>query len=235
MKITLIEATSIPDLWFQSLYNIFEEGLYRKIHKGSYKGQHRLEYSYFIGHIKNPWLQPLMPEMPETIDIPAPVDKEYLDKYIYNFLLGDEGRIVEQYTYHSRMNNVKSYGSQVQKIIDEYKDNGYNTNQNIIQIGRRDDLFELSDPPCLRQIDTRIESGALHFICYFRSWDLWGGMPANLAALQTLKAYMAEEIDVKDGELVVESKGLHLYDHCYDIARRRCNMSFEVSQQYNIL
>lgn len=80
----------------------------------------------------------------------------------------------------------------------------------------------LSDPPCLRHIDTRIQNNALHFFVYFRSWDLWSGLPANLAAIQTLKKYMADEIGVDDGEMIVESKGLHLYGFSIELAKKRC-------------
>ena len=61
-----------------------------------------------------------------------------------------------------------------------------------------------------------------HFFVYFRSWDLWGGLPANLAGIQNLKEYMAEAIGVKDGEMVVESKGLHLYGYAEELANLRC-------------
>ena len=45
---------------------------------------------------------------------------------------------------------------------------------------------------------------------------------ANLAAIQNLKEYMAAELAVKDGELVVESKGLHLYGYAEELAKLRC-------------
>jgi thymidylate synthase len=77
----------------------------------------------------------------------------------------------------------------------------------------------LPDPPCLRMIDTRILDGRLNFIVYFRSWDLWAGLPSNLAAIQLLKEYMASEIGVQDGELVAMSKGLHLYEYAWDLAK----------------
>ena len=79
--------------------------------------------------------------------------------------------------------------------------------------------FYLSDPPCLRAIDTRIRDDKLNFIVYFRSWDLWAGFPSNLAAIQLLKEYMACEIGVADGELIASSKGLHLYQYAWDLAR----------------
>lgn len=91
----------------------------------------------------------------------------------------------------------------------------------ILQVGHPTDLT-LLDPPCLRSIDTRIQDGKLNFFVYFRSWDLWGGMPANLAGIQFLKEYMAGEVGVADGEMIVESKGLHLYGYAEDLAKLRC-------------
>jgi thymidylate synthase len=79
----------------------------------------------------------------------------------------------------------------------------------------------LADPPCLRHIDTRIRDGKLHFMVYFRSWDLYGGFPANLGGIQMLKEYMAAEIGVEDGEIIASSKGLHLYDYAWDLAKIR--------------
>lgn len=74
---------------------------------------------------------------------------------------------------------------------------------------------------CLRSIDTRIKDGKLHFMVYFRSWDLWNGFPANLGAIQLLKEYMAGSIGVEDGQIIASSKGLHLYDYVWELARLR--------------
>ena len=113
------------------------------------------------------------------------------------------------------------YLNQIEWVIDTYRRLGYRNNQMVLQVAHPSDLT-LLDPPCLRSIDTRIQDNTLSFIVYFRSWDLWGGMPANLAGIQTLKAYMAEEICVADGELIVESKGLHLYGYAEELAKLRC-------------
>jgi len=80
----------------------------------------------------------------------------------------------------------------------------------------------LKDLPCLRFIDTRIQDKELSFIVYFRSWDLWGGLPANLPAIQELKSYMAGEIGVNDGDMIVGSKGLHVYGYAENLAKIRC-------------
>ena len=50
-----------------------------------------------------------------------------------------------------------------------------------------------------------------------------GGFPSNLGGLQLVKQYMAEEIGVGDGEIIAVSKGLHLYDYAWDLAKMRTN------------
>jgi len=91
-----------------------------------------------------------------------------------------------------------------------------------MEIGMPSDI-KLSDPPFLRLIDTRVRYAKLHFILYFRSWDLCVGFPSNLGGLQLVKQYMADEVGVGDGEIIAVSKGLHLYDYAWDLAKIRTN------------
>ncbi len=112
------------------------------------------------------------------------------------------------------------YLNQIEWIIQTYKKYGERNNQMVLQVAHPSDLT-LVDPPCLRSIDTRVQDGKLIFFVYFRSWDLWGGLPANLAGIQNLKEYMAGEIGIDDGEMIVESKGLHLYGYAEDLAKLR--------------
>jgi len=108
--------------------------------------------------------------------------------------------------------------SQIDLLIWTYKNKGHRNNQMVLQVAQPDDML-LQDPPCLRHIDTRIQDGKLHFYPYFRSWDLWGGFPANLGGIQLLKEYVAGEIGVDDGEIIASSKGLHIYDYSFDLAK----------------
>ena len=108
--------------------------------------------------------------------------------------------------------------SQIDLLIWTYKNKGPRNNQMVLQVAQPDDML-LQDPPCLRHIDTRIQDGKLHFYPYFRSWDLWGGFPANLGGIQLLKEYVSAEIGVEDGEIIASSKGLHLYDYNFDHAK----------------
>jgi thymidylate synthase len=105
--------------------------------------------------------------------------------------------------------------NQMELMIWAYKNKGYRNNQMILQVGQPSDML-LIDPPCLRHIDTRIQDGKLHFFPYFRSWDLYGGFPANLAAIEMMRQYCATEIglDSIEGEIIASSKGCHIYDYC---------------------
>jgi thymidylate synthase len=60
------------------------------------------------------------------------------------------------------------YLNQIEWVIDEYKKHGHRNNQLVLQVAEPSDLV-LKDPPCLRQIDTRIQDGSLHFVVYVRS------------------------------------------------------------------
>ncbi len=104
-----------------------------------------------------------------------------------------------------------------------YQEDGYNTTQAFMAVGDSQSIF-LSDPPCLRGIDTRIRDNKLHFVVYFRSWDLWAGFPSNLAAIQLLKEYMSSEIGVDDGEIIALSKGMHLYQYTWELAQVAARM-----------
>jgi thymidylate synthase len=231
MKPVYIEATTLDDAWHQAVYNLFEHGFKYTIDQGSYAGSDRLEYDFVTIRIKKPWMEPRLPKIPEHLNIPAPVADDYVTDYFNNYIMGSEKASGEDYTYGERLVKVKKpnnaimpipveYFSQVELAIERYKKDGFGTNQIVLQIAQPSDLL-LEDPPCLRQIDTRIRYGALHFFPYFRSWDLWGGFPANLAAIQLLKEYMALEIGIEDGEIIASSKGLHIYKHVEELAKMR--------------
>ena len=220
MQPTLIQAKTLPEAWFLCIHELLEEPrIYRKdgwgIHKyvidqGSFQGHQRLEFDHVTIHIEYPGSRPLVPDVPQGV--PAPVTQEYINGYLPYLMTGvcQEG---EQYTYGQDLEE------QIPQVIETYKKYGYNNNQMFMAVGSKDSM-KLNDPQCLRMIDTRILNNRLHFIVYFRSWDLWGGFPANLGGIQILKEYMADCIGVGDGELIASSKGLHLYDHAWDLAKQ---------------
>ncbi len=213
MELVFIEARDLPDAWFQCVYNILEKGRTYLIDRGSYEGQKRLEFDYVTVHIKFPGSRPLLPDIPPALGIPNPVADDYLDQYL-PYLMTSEKKEGEEYTYGEYLE------PQISEVIRMYRQDGHETNQAYMTVGNPETIY-LSDPPCLRGIDTRIKENRLHFAVYFRSWDLWNGFPANLGAIQLLKEYMAESIGVGDGEIIAASKGLHLYDYIWELAKLR--------------
>jgi len=215
MKISLIEARDLSEAWFLCLRKTLDEGYEYKIERGSYAGQHRKELDFAIVQVSNPGNRPLTPDVPQGV--PAPTTMEYIESYL-PYLMTAHRAEGEQYTYGQYLEK------QIAEVIKMYNENGFNTNQAFMAVGDGQSIF-LSDPPCLRGIDTRVRYNKLHYIAYFRSWDLWAGFPSNLAAIQLLKEYMASEIGVADGELIAISKGLHLYEYSWELARTAAGMS----------
>jgi len=213
MKLQFIKARDLPDAWFQSVYEILDQGREYVIDRGSCEGQQRMEFDYITVQILHPGTRPLLPDIPPHLGIPNPVADGYVEQYL-PYLMTSIKQENEDYTYGQYLEG------QIQEVIRMYKEDGFGTNQAYMTVGEPRAIF-LKDPPCLRGIDTRIRDGCLHFFVYFRSWDLWNGFPANLAAIQMLKEYMAQEIGVEDGQIIAASKGLHLYDYVWELAKLR--------------
>ena len=215
MEISVIEARDLSEAWFLCLGKTLTEGYEYKIERGSYVGQRRKELDFVVVRVKNPGTKPLIPDVPPGV--PSPTTMEYVENYLPYLMTGHKAE-GEQYTYGQYLEK------QIPAAIRMYKENGHNTNQAFMAVGDERSIF-LSDPPCLRGIDTRIRDDRLNFVVYFRSWDLWAGFPSNLAAIQILKEYMASEIGIDDGELIASSKGLHLYEYTWDLAKATLRIS----------
>ena len=218
MEISTIEARDLPEAWFLCLRKTLASGYEYKIERGSYAGEHRKELDFVVLKVRNPGARPLTPDVPQGV--PAPTTMEYIESYL-PYLMTAHRADGEQYTYGQYLEK------QIAEVIRMYKEDGHNTNQAFMAVGDSQSIF-LDDPPCLRGIDTKVRDGRLHFFAYFRSWDLWAGFPSNLAAIQLLKEYMASEIGVGDGEMIASSKGLHLYEYAWELAKTAAGLSQEI-------
>ncbi len=210
MEITTIKARNLSEAWFRCCRELLLHGYEYTIDKGSFEGHKRKEFDFVVIQIERPWERPLTPSVP--VGVTPPTTDEYIENEYMLYLM----------TTEKGLNDIYSYGTdlapQIEEVIKRYKTDGYETNQLCMRVGNKDSLW-LEHSQCLVYVDTRIRYGALHFVTYFRSWDLFSGVCVNLGGLQLLKEYMSSQIGVKDGELIACSKGLHLYDFQISIVK----------------
>jgi thymidylate synthase len=225
MNPIFITATTISDAWFQCLYNLIEEvqklnGKARRytVTTGSMPNEDRIEFDFATIHITQPGVRPLLPQAPEQMTVPWIADEQYLAEYM-PYLLSPEKHPNEHYTYGERIMVAWDF------VIDYYRKHGDKNNRMCMEVGCPEDIKLYEDvtgsSPCLRLIDTRIKNNKLHWFLYFRSWDLMGGFPINLAGLQQAKELMAYEIGVEDGTITAMSKGLNIRSYNIELALTR--------------
>ncbi|KKN62602.1 hypothetical protein LCGC14_0510130 [marine sediment metagenome] len=208
MDLVQVEARDLPEAWYLCIRECMDRGHIYTIDRGSHQGRQRKEIESITLLVKFPGSRPIVPVV--APGVPPPSTQEYVEQYLPYLLTGHK-QVGEQYTYGEDIEH------QLPELIRMYREDGFGTNQACLAVGNKESIF-LPDPQCLRVIDTRVRNNKLDFYVYFRSWDLWAGLPSNLAAIQILKEYIASEIGAEDGELVAYSKGLHLYDHHWDVA-----------------
>jgi thymidylate synthase len=231
MRPFFLIAKTIPDAWFQLIYNIFDNAYSQKIQKGSFENeQYRLQYPGIAVYIEHPYYD-MVPTIPPGSGIPAPTTMEYIEDYFVNYLMDPELSENETYKYASRIQNrMSNGGTQLERVIDIIRNTPL-TNQAVIEVATPDDLDICYgkdgklDPPCLRLLDFKVipagDELALTVSAYFRSWDLWAGFPTNLGGIELLKQFVASETGLKNGSIYAYSAGAHIYGYQEEIARLR--------------
>jgi len=153
--------------------------------------------------------------------IPEGFSKEYLDKYVQEFMEGKGEKLDEfAYTYHERI--FKKWGNQPEKIIAALKNNP-NTRRALINLWDPASDIESSSPPCLDFIWFVIRNNELEIHVVYRSHHLAtvtkdgklmegeGAFVPNLYALATLQDKISKELKIKRGPLILTDFSGHLY------------------------
>jgi thymidylate synthase len=157
----------------------------------------------------------------------APCDMKYVQWYALTYLWCGEKQD-ETYTYGSRLRKpVDQVEEAVKRYLQEQRDR-----QVTLVVRLPDDIKkfrvgskERHEPPCLSLIDTEILEGKMHLTCYFRSWDAYAGLPANIAGLQLFNEALVKEINsrgklaLETGKLIFHSKNCHVYQRQYKLVK----------------
>jgi len=222
-----IKTTTIEDAWRESMWLCAKNGYDYITEEGSYTGQIRRQLDSVKIEMRLPGLRPLAPICPYPL--PSPTDEEKINNYFVNYIMGSEKKENEVYTYGEFIHMQLSY------IIDLLvRSQGY-TNQATICIGSPLTTF-LKDPPCLRAISFKRVAQNLNMGVYFRSWDLYTGLPENLGGLQLLKEYVLCMLSEKglvldDGSIIAFSDGLHIYEQYFPLVNTLCVDKIETSEK----
>jgi len=222
MRHVKIAAFDLPDAWYQVLKRIWEEGEYFNVKYGSeVTNTRKLDVAIEIIHPEN---KPLVHEK-------APCDMRYVMNYFMEYLWFGEKRPDETYTYSSRLRSpVDQIAEAVNRYVDEVFDRQVTLVIRVPQDIYREIEGKRHEPPCLTILDTEItcdnSDNRLKFslVGYFRSWDAYGALPANLAGLQLFSETFVKELNSKGrdkhgdkweeiftGSMLMFSKNCHVY------------------------
>ena len=208
-----VRAATIDSAWREVMWLCVKNGYDFLVKGGSYVGQIRKQLEGVKIVIDQPGTRPLAPILPPGV--PPPTSDEKIEAYFLRYIVGSEKSDNEVYTYGEFISK------QLVRIVELLVSSNGNTNQATICIGNIETTF-LDDPPCLRSISFKVVKGRLNMTVYFRSWDLYAGLPENLGGLQRLKETVLEYLQasglrVEDGKIIAFSDGLHLYDQYFQI------------------
>jgi thymidylate synthase len=214
LKHVKISAFDCPDAWFKTLYCIWKLGDNFDVLFGSEVSKtKKLNLTLEISHPEN---RPLVSDK-------APCDMKYVQWYALAYLWSGEKQ-EETYTYGSRLRDpVDQIEEAVRRYVELRQDRQVTLvirQPDDIQSGRR---LKQYDPPCLSIIDTEVMDNKMNLTCYFRSWDAYAGLPANIAGLQLFnEAFVSEinsrgDLSIETGSVVFHSKNCHIYERQYKL------------------
>lgn len=218
MKHVKITAFDCPDAWFQTLNHIWREGDLFQVGYGSETTEtKKLNLTIEITHPEN---RPLVSDK-------APCDIKYVQGYALEYLWCGEKHEGETYTYGSRLNHpINQIEEAVKRYVKEQRDRQVTMVIRLPEDIKKSLHHKRHEPPCLSLIDTEILDGKMHLTCYFRSWDAYAGLPANIAGLQFFNEAFVKDINsmgnlrLETGKLIFHSKNCHIYQRQFNIVEK---------------
>jgi thymidylate synthase len=204
----MITAFDCPDAWYKVLDQIWNGGESFEVGYGSEQTTtKKLNLSLEVTHPEN---RPLVAEK-------APCDLRYVQWYALKYLWS--GVIEEEtYTYGSRLREpIDQIEEAMKRYLQEQGDRQVTLVVRLPEDIQKQVKQKKHEPPCLSLIDSEIIANKLHLTCYFRSWDAYAGLPANIAGLQIFNEALTSELNrrgelnIETGKLIFHSKNCHIY------------------------
>ena len=226
MRHAEITAFDIPDAWYQVVKRIWEEGDIFPVRYGSEETEtKKLDLTIEIIHPEN---RPLVHEK-------APCDMKYVQEYALKYLWSGEKQPDETYTYADRLRKPVD---QIKKAINRFAEELFDRQVTLV-IRRPEDILKEIDgkrhePPCWTFSDLEITEDEgklkLYSIGYFRSWDAYAALNANIAGIQLFDEAFVKQLNskgrekqgekwekVSTGKIILHSKNCHIYKRQYPL------------------
>lgn len=222
LKHVKVVAFDLPDAWYQVLRKIRDEGEDFGVKYGSEITEtKKLDVTLEVSHPEN---RPLVHEK-------ASCDMRYVMSYFMEYLWFGEKKPDETYTYSSRLRSpVDQVEAAVKRYVEELFDRQVTLVVRIPEDILKEHRGKRHEPPCLTILDTEVARDkkdgelVLALTGYWRSWDAYAALPANLAGLQLFGEAFVKELNLKGGEkhsgkweevhtgkMIMHSKNCHIY------------------------
>lgn len=241
MKHVKITAFTIPNAWYETLRAIWNVGDIFTVSYGSETTEtKKLNLSIEILH----------PENRPLVDKKAPCDMKYVQGYALRYLWAGEKEEGETYTYASRLREPID---QIEEAINRFIETPFDRQVTLLIRKPEDILKELEDrkhePPCWTTSDLEITEDEgqlkLHSTGYFRSWDAYAGLPANIAGIQLFNEGFVNQLNSKGiekygenwrevftGKIILHSKNCHIYKRQYPFVEELLKPKQEKTKPY---
>jgi thymidylate synthase len=123
-----------------------------------------------------------------------------------------------QYYEENNGELIKKSINQLQNIIDTLKTNP-DDRRMIVSAWHVDEIKNMALPPChwsyqfYSVLYPNEEKRTLHIKMNIRSWDFFLGGPFNIASYALLLMMMAQEVNMKPGDLYISAGDVHIYEN----------------------
>lgn len=150
-----------------------------------------------------------------TLSKACKFNRNQIMEYCYQLISGRRDGFI--YTYGNRLRNhfpvgdmEKSNVDQVDLIIERLKNNINSRRATAVTFDPQIDSYS-EEIPCLIMVDFKIRNNKLLTTAVWRSHDILNAWYQNVVGLSYLSNYIAEELGLTVGEIVVHSISAHIY------------------------
>ena len=150
-----------------------------------------------------------------NIVMPDPIIEKYMVKEEYEWMennftkIGTVKELHNENSYASRLYNYMNEKNQINWVIDRLKNRKYTCSATITTF---EPLTDEKYIPCVSMLDFYVEKEQLNMYVYCRSLDFGCKAYVNLVMLYNILKQIADEINIKVGNMNLIVKSAHVYD-----------------------